>query len=210
MKLVITNIYKRGIAFVVDEMILCVARVSLLTFIYTVFFQGEEMKKTGEEISITMAQIPETASLPEVWHVLTSLKITIWIELFIGIFFIVSPIYQFYMYYFKNGQTIGKKVVGIVVLKADEMKMSAGDIVLRMVLSYVPWILPLIVYILYANGSLMYVPLLIVWFFWYDPWIFFGKKGKTLHDVLSNTYVFNVPSLNSITENSSVDVKDSA
>lgn len=92
-----------------------------------------------------------------------------------AIFILISTVIQsFYYGYFltqQNGQTLGKRLMGIRVIKQDGSKLTIRDALLRNVLGYqISNIIP-------GLGFL---------------WMLFDKKSRTWHDMMAKTIVVNV------------------
>ncbi len=193
MELKSASIYRRGVAFMIDEFFITTARALIMFVFYGLIFhyQFEDFKI---DVIMKISSLPENAGLSDIFTAIKELKITIWIISFILLFVFVSGIYTLYMYKFKNGQTFGKRIMSLIVLKKNQTQMTNGDILTRVLWSYVPWFLPFVSYQLYVNSIILYLPLLVIWFFWYDPWVVLGKRGITMHDFLSATRVFVIPS----------------
>jgi len=191
----LASIYRRGFAFIIDEIIISFFRILLISSIYLLFFKSQ-LQELNNTVYLSIINLSENSTIMDIFNTLKDLEITNWIIRFSILFIAVSPIYQIYCYHFKSGQTKGKKFMGIIVLKSDQTKITIGDIFARVILSYIPWILPVAIYELYNIGNILYLPCLILWFFWYDPWILFGERHKTIHDLMSGTYVFILPEEN--------------
>lgn len=74
----------------------------------------------------------------------------------------------------RNGQTIGKKLVGIKVVRSDGSRASLGRIFwLRNVVNVLPGFIPL-------AGS---------FYFFIDHGFIFGEKRKCVHDMIADTIV---------------------
>lgn len=88
--------------------------------------------------------------------------------------FVLGAFYQWYFLTQQNGQTLGKKLVGIRVVKADGSPITDADAVLR--------------YIGYMLNS---IPILIGL-----PWLWaaFDKQSQGLQDKIANTYVVKASS----------------
>lgn len=87
-----------------------------------------------------------------------------------GISFIIGLAYNWYFWTRQNGQTPGKSVMKIRVVKTDGSPMSDGDAVLR----YIGY---------YINSVLM----MLGWL-----WAFVDSNRQGLHDKIVNTYVVKV------------------
>lgn len=186
----LAGMYRRGVAFVIDEFIVLIIRVIIITIAYLLFFQ-EEVTRLGREFYASVNIITEThGTFADFLEMLQSLHAVKLLSIMSIIFCITHPVYQLIMYKYCDGQTFGKKATGIVVLTGKLQKMRLSDIITRVIFCYLPWVLPILIYYLYINASIFFIPVTIVWFFWYDPWIILGKRGKTLHDILSNTYTY--------------------
>ncbi len=81
--------------------------------------------------------------------------------------FILGAAYQWYFLTRQNGQTIGKMVVGIQVIKTDGTPIADAEAIMRYV------------------GYLINTPLLMIG--WLLAFVDDGRQG--LHDKLANTYV---------------------
>ncbi len=86
--------------------------------------------------------------------------------------FLIGAVYQWYFLTQQNGQTLGKKVMNIRVIKVDGAKLTDADAVLR--------------YIGYMVNT---IPFLIglPWL-----WAIFDAKNQGLQDKIANTYVIKV------------------
>lgn len=87
----------------------------------------------------------------------------------IGVGFIVGVLYNGYFWTQNNGQTPGKRVMGIRVVKTNGQKLSWLDAILR----YVGY---------YINTALLFIGWL---------WAIFDSKNQGLHDKLAGTMVVN-------------------
>lgn len=183
------NIYRRGLAFLVDEVIVLAIRIVIIGGVYIAFFQNE-MKRLAADLYGIIINISETATIIDLWNQVIELQTIKLMIIFIFCFCIIHPIYQFIMYKYYGGQTFGKKLIGIVVLSDKWQKMSIADILARIIFSYLPWVLPFVIYYLYIISNGLFIPIALVWLFWYDPWILFNRRGKTVHDILSGTFVY--------------------
>jgi len=186
----LASIYRRGIAFVVDEIVVCLIRSVILSILIMLFFY-DEIKNFLTDFKSFILSLPDSANLLEILRIILAMKITTWMIILTILFVIIYPIYQYIMYKYYNGATIGKKFANIVVLRDNCSKLRNSDIITRIILGYMPWLLPFVIYYLFTINSGFYVILLIIWFFWYDPWILtFNRKNKTIHDMISGTSVF--------------------
>ena len=84
-----------------------------------------------------------------------------------GIGFLVGMLYYWYFLTRQEGQTLGKRWMGIRVVKTDGSALSDSDAILR----YIGY---------YINSALV----LIGWI-----WAFFDSNQQGLHDKIVNTYV---------------------
>lgn len=184
----IANIYRRGLGFIFDEFILSLIRTVILSLIYILFLK-ENLDLYIKELLELMNVLPENASILDIINQIKKMKITWWIQLSVFLYVIVSPIYQFIMYK-KKEATFGKLALNMIVKKDTKLKMTNGDIIARMTWSYIPWLLPFVVYYLFIINSGLWILCSMIWFFWYDPWILFGQRNKAIHDSLSGTCVF--------------------
>ncbi len=81
--------------------------------------------------------------------------------------FIVGVIYQWYFLTTQNGQTPGKRVMGIRVVKVNGQPLTAADVIIR--------------YIGYYINSVVFA---LGWI-----WAFFDSNKQGWHDKLAGTYV---------------------
>lgn len=82
-----------------------------------------------------------------------------------------GALYQWYFLTRHDGQTPGKMLMGIQVIKTDGTKISDADAVIR-----------------YVGYVISYTVVLIGFI-----WAFFDPKNQTWHDKLANTYVIRKP-----------------
>ena len=81
--------------------------------------------------------------------------------------FVIGVIYQWYFLTQQNGQTPGKRVMGIRVIKVNGAPLQAADVIIR--------------YIGYYINSVVF---LLGWI-----WALFDKDKQGWHDKLAGTYV---------------------
>ncbi|MBC7814055.1 MAG: RDD family protein [Burkholderiales bacterium] len=84
-----------------------------------------------------------------------------------GVGVIIGAIYSWYFWTQQDGQTLGKKLMGIRVIKTTGEKMTAGDAIVR----YIGY------YISGAVFALGYI------------WALFDNDNQGWHDKLASTYV---------------------
>ena len=94
----------------------------------------------------------------------------------LGLGIIAFVIYQFYLLY-ANGQTLGKKLLGIKIVRSDGSRAGFWRIIgLR-------YFLP---------GLIGAIPLVGVVFSLADPLFIFGETKRCLHDMIADTIVVDV------------------
>ena len=94
----------------------------------------------------------------------------------IGLGLIGFAIYQFVMLY-RHGQTLGKKILGIKIVRSDGSRAGFGRIVL------LRYIVPGVI------GAIPYIGIL---FSLIDPLFIFGDEKRCVHDLLADTIVVDV------------------
>lgn len=94
----------------------------------------------------------------------------------LGLGFIAFAIYQFVMLY-RHGQTLGKKILGIKIVRSDGSRAGLGRIVLLRYL--VPGLIGLIPYVGFLFSLV-------------DPLFIFGDEKRCVHDLLADTIVVDV------------------
>jgi uncharacterized RDD family membrane protein YckC len=85
--------------------------------------------------------------------------------------FLLGVAYQWYFLTQQNGQTLGKTIMNIRVIKTDGSKISDSDAVLR----YIGY---------YINSAV----LMLGWI-----WALASENNQGWHDMIANTYVVKVP-----------------
>ncbi|MFW5692211.1 MAG: RDD family protein [Chloroflexota bacterium] len=85
--------------------------------------------------------------------------------------FLIGAGYQWYFLTRQNGQTFGKMVMNIQVIKTDGTPISDAEAIFRYI------------------GYLINTPLLMIGWLW----AFVDDKRQGFHDKLANTYVIKVP-----------------
>ncbi|MDX1994507.1 MAG: RDD family protein [bacterium] len=88
--------------------------------------------------------------------------------------FLVGALYQWYCLTQRNGQTLGKQLMGLRVIKTDGSAINDAEAVLRFVGYYI-------------NSAI----LMLGWI-----WALFDKENRGWHDLIANTYVIKVRSEN--------------
>lgn len=187
-KIHLASIYRRGIAFMIDEFILALVRALAISCI-AIFCLAKNIHDLGLDLKEKLLSIPDNPTPAELLSAFQSIEIASWMILIAFVFIIIGPLYAILIYRFKNGKTIGKAALGLRVIRSDGGDLSFGDIVARVVFSYIPWFLPMLIYYLYNINNSLWLLCFIIWFFWYDPWIFVGQRNKAIHDTLSMTCV---------------------
>ncbi len=86
-----------------------------------------------------------------------------------GASFVIGLVYYWYFWTRQEGQSPGKKLMNIRVIKADGSPLSDGDAILR--------------YIGYYINTLVFM---IGWI-----WAFFDSNNQGWHDKIASTYVVN-------------------
>lgn len=86
-----------------------------------------------------------------------------------GISFLVGILYNWYFWTRQNGQTPGKKVMNLQVIKADGTELSDVDALIRAVGYYVSGLV----------GGLGYI------------WALFDNENRTWHDMFAGTRVIS-------------------
>lgn len=94
----------------------------------------------------------------------------------LGLGFIGFAIYQLVMLY-RHGQTLGKKILGIKIVRSDGSRAGLGRIVLLRYL--VPGLIGLIPYVGFFFSLV-------------DPLFIFGDEKRCVHDLLADTIVVDV------------------
>lgn len=94
----------------------------------------------------------------------------------LGLGFIAFAIYQLIMLY-RHGQTLGKKILGIRIVRSDGSRAGLGRIVLLRYL--VPGLIGLIPYVGFLFSLV-------------DPLFIFGDEKRCVHDLLADTIVVDV------------------
>ncbi|NJL58134.1 RDD family protein [bacterium] len=89
--------------------------------------------------------------------------------------FMVGALYQWYFLTQQDGQTLGKKLMGLRVIKVDGMPIRDADAVLRFIGYYI-------------NSFLLGLGWL---------WAFVDSNHQGLHDKIANTYVVKASSVRS-------------
>ncbi|MBC7869206.1 MAG: RDD family protein [Chitinophagaceae bacterium] len=90
--------------------------------------------------------------------------------------FLIGAVYQWYFLTQQNGQTLGKKVMNIRVIKTDGGPIRDADAVLRFI-GY-------------------YINSVIIGIGWI--WALFDKENRGWHDLIANTYVIKASSANNV------------
>jgi len=90
--------------------------------------------------------------------------------------FLIGAIYQWYFLTQQNGQTLGKKVMNIRVIKVDGGPIRDSDAVLRFIGYYI-------------NSFIIGIG----WI-----WALFDKENRGWHDLIANTYVVKANSANNV------------
>ena len=85
--------------------------------------------------------------------------------------FLLGVAYQWYFLTQQNGQTLGKTIMNIRIIKTDGSKISDSDAVLR----YIGY---------YINSAV----LMLGWI-----WALASENNQGWHDMIANTYVVKVP-----------------
>lgn len=93
-----------------------------------------------------------------------------------GLFIICFAIYQLTMLY-RHGQTLGKKILGIKIVRSDGSRAGLGRMLLLRY--FVPGLI----------GAIPYIGIL---FSLVDPLFIFGDEKRCVHDLLADTIVVDV------------------
>jgi uncharacterized RDD family membrane protein YckC len=92
----------------------------------------------------------------------------------VGFAFLATWITLNCVFVYRNGQSIGKKMVGIKVVRADGSRASFARIFwLRNVVNYLPNLIPIVSFVYWLV----------------DPLLIFGDKQQCLHDMIADTIV---------------------
>ena len=196
------TIYKRGAAFIIDELIISLLRILIMSIIYIVIWRSEIINIKDKMLAI-ISELSSSPNIHDVRFAIEESGIITQLIIFFLIFFAVGFAYQIASYHIMDGQTFGKKAIKLIMLTKDKKKPSLAIVLSKVMWSYMPWILPFFAYQLYANDINAYIPVIAVWLFWYDPWIIHGKKNVTLHDFLSGTIVLDMKQAKSKDEKNS-------
>ena len=191
MELKNATIYKRGAAFVIDEFVVSVLRIVIMSLIYIVIWRSQIIN-IKDKITEQLAELPSNPTIEHVSLAIQETGILTQLVIFFAIFVSIGFAYQLTSYHLLEGQTIGKRFMNLIMLTKDKKKPSLAIILSKIIWSYSPWILPFFAYQLYANEIHAYIPVMAIWLFWYDPWIVLGKKNLTFHDFLSGTIVVDL------------------
>lgn len=117
--------------------------------------------------------------------------------LFFLIWFLFSSIYHFFLLRTKWSASIGQKIFGIKVISLYGNKLTLKQLILRPILSSVPWIILFIVFSIQMLSGLVqeviiskfiFIAILIVVMSWYDT-ILFTKDRQSFHDLITKTMV---------------------
>lgn len=190
-------IHKRIIAYLIDILI-----ISLLSAIISIpFSNDEEYQKVSKGLyEITnkykKEEIKETEYLEEYKNInyeLTKLSVNETI-----VIVVVSSLYFVLYNYYKNGQTIGKKIMKLRIVSCDNDKLSINNYVIRSLVvnttlsNLITVILILTLskekYLIYdSKFSTVFGLLYIICF----GFAMYRSDGKGLHDLLASTIVVN-------------------
>lgn len=104
----------------------------------------------------------------------------------LGIMWIMGFMYQIAMLKSKWQATVGKRMLSIYMTKINNMQLTLIDIISRTILSYVPYLLPVILLIVWRTHFILGIAIGILLFSW-NRFSVFAPKKRALHDIICGT-----------------------
>jgi uncharacterized RDD family membrane protein YckC len=98
----------------------------------------------------------------------------------------IGFVYYLLMTYSSWGCTVGQRVAKFRVVKKDGRRPQFWDVLMRIILSYVVWIFPLLVAINWSSNRVLAVVFILVISMWGDL-SFILKRRESVPDVVSGT-----------------------
>ena len=159
----------------------------------------EEKSKIPEDIIATVEEcIKEINSNSEIVGIYVQIMNLTLLMVSLGLFFSIALLEFVIPLIFKNGQTVGKKIFSIAVMRIDGVKISPMVLFIRSILGKytIETMIPVIIIImmLYGVGSVITISVIPLILVFEIALIILTKTNSMIHDILSSTVTVDLQS----------------
>lgn len=177
-------------ASVIDNLILIIIRYLLLSLCYVLWY-AQAMQRFSQEIyqKYTIGGIFKEGSTGDIFKDFLSNTVFLDTIFIIFLLIILGAIYYTYSLTGEKSATLGMRIMKLRIFSTNDKKISVTRIITRYFLGLIPWLLYIIVLIMFSISQYRQAfAIMLVIYIWYEPRIIANSKGA-IHDLICKVVI---------------------